>query len=162
MPKQKINVNEDFNVSIGELFLPKPGKDIAQIETAEKTKRIGTHLKDSSNNDVILESSPHPSEKGTKTNTAKLCTDIKTMIPQIGRVSLQHQKAGRGGKTVTLISIGEAKSEVKQNLETLLKELKKSLGCGGQIEEGKIVLHGEIAERASEWFIKMGAKSVKR
>ena len=160
MPKQKINVNEDLNVSIGELFRPKSGKDSTPIETAKKTERVEPHSKDSSNS-VIPEPSSQSSEKDTKSNAAKPSTDIKKMISQIGRVSLQHQKAGRGGKTVTLISIGEAKSEVKQNLEVLLKELKKSLGCGGQIEEGKIVLHGEIASRASEWFIKMGAKSVK-
>jgi len=46
-------------------------------------------------------------------------------------------------------------------LEALLKELKKALGCGGQIEEGKIVLQGEIADRASEWFARMGAKQHK-
>jgi translation initiation factor 1 len=85
-------------------------------------------------------------------------TDIKKMIPKIGKISLQHQRAGRGGKTVTLVSIGDIKAEHKQHL---LKELKKSLGCGGQIEEGRIVLQGEIADRASEWFIKMGAKAVK-
>ena len=82
-------------------------------------------------------------------------SDVKKVIPKFGKISLQHQRTGRGGKTVTLISIS---GETKHNLEALLKKLKKALGCGGQIEEGKIVLQGEIADRASEWFAKMGAK----
>ena len=135
MPKQKIDVNEGLNVSIGELF---------KQEHTEKNQ-VNSSL---------------ASEKNTKPNM-NAQVDIKKLIPQIGKISLQHQKAGRGGKTVTLISIGEAKSEVTHNLEALLKELKKSLGCGGQIEQERIVLHGEIADRASEWFIKMGAKVVK-
>ncbi|MCL2767719.1 MAG: translation initiation factor, partial [Synergistaceae bacterium] len=94
--------------------------------------------------------------KPPKTNDQQK-TDIKKMIPKFGKISLQHQRAGRGGRTVTLVSIS---GEPVQNLEAFLKELKKSLGCGGQIEDGRIVLQGEIADRAAEWFIKMGAKSV--
>lgn len=145
MPKQKIDVNENFNISIGELLKTEHAEVNFQSKQKEK----------------ISGNSSLPSEKNTKPNMNKQLTDIKKLIPQIGKISLQHQKAGRGGKTVTLISIVEAKSEVLQNLETILKELKKSLGCGGQIEQGKIVLQGEIADRASEWFTKMGAKTVK-
>ncbi|MCL1875741.1 MAG: translation initiation factor [Synergistaceae bacterium] len=142
MSKQKIDVNENLNVSIGELFLPEQTEARPQKTPNEKD-------------------SPLPSKKNTKPNISSPHKDIKELIPQIGKVSLQLQKAGRGGKTVTLISISEAKSEVMSNLEAILKELKKSLGCGGQLEQGKIVLQGEIADRASEWFVKMGAKTRK-
>jgi translation initiation factor 1 (eIF-1/SUI1) len=157
MPKQRVDVNENLNISIGELLksnLSEPGDNPETNENTEQSSKIASREKmtgDSSN-------SPDK-EKNSNINTPR--ADIRKMIPQIGKISLQRQRAGRGGRTVTLISIVEAKSEVKQNLEALLKELKKSLGCGGQIEEGKIVLHGEIVDRASEWFIKMGAKAVK-
>jgi translation initiation factor 1 len=146
MPKLKIEVNENLNVSIGELLKITEERSIQNSIPIEISKNM------------VPERSSIP-EKDVKTNN--LNTDIRRMIPKIGKVSLQHQRSGRGGKTVTLITIGEASYEIKQNLEALLKELKKSLGCGGQIEEGKIVLQGEIAGRASEWFIKMGAKAVK-
>ena len=133
MPKQKIEVNESLNVSIGELL----------------------NLKNQ-------ESPPKVNEEMARTEypRAPHDLDIKKIVSKFGKISLQHQRAGRGGKTVTLISVssGEAEPKLKQNLEALLKELKKSLGCGGQIEEGKIILHGEIADRATEWFAKMGAK----
>ena len=148
MPKQKIVVNENMNVSIGELLNPKSVNHTEQC-SEEKSK------------EKISGDSPALSDIDAKLSLDYSHYDIKKMIPKIGKISLQHQRSGRGGKTVTLVSIGEAKAVVKQNLEALLKEMKKSLGCGGRIEEGRIVLQGEIANRASEWFVKMGAKAVK-
>ena len=148
MPKQKIDVNENLNVSIGELLIPK---------SAENTEQYSEEL----SKDKLSGNSSAPLENDAKSNINDSHTDIKKMIPKIGKIFLQHQRSGRGGKTVTLVSIGEAKAEVRQNLEALLRELKKSLGCGGRIEDGRIVLQGEIADRASEWFVKMGAKAVK-
>jgi translation initiation factor 1 (eIF-1/SUI1) len=142
MPKHKIDVNEDLNVSIGDFFKITKEAENEEPPTRETPKDIAKEAP----------------KKDSKSTIDKQ-TDIRGLITQIGKISLQHQKAGRGGRTVTLISIGEAKSIVYSNLEALLKELKKSLGCGGQIEDGKIVLHGEIADRASEWFTKMGLKS---
>ena len=75
----------------------------------------------------------------------------------ISRVSLQRQRAGRGGKTVTLVLLpqdwGGDRSE-------LAKELRKGLGCGSSMEGDTIVLQGDICERAETWFIKYGAKKV--
>jgi translation initiation factor 1 (eIF-1/SUI1) len=146
MPKQKINVNENLDVSIGDIIKPKD-KEPEYFEEISKGR--------------IYENTSISSEKLSKPNIKNPPAEIKELIPKIGKISLQKERAGRGGRTVTIITIGETRSEIKQNLEALLKELKKSLGCGGQIEEGKIVLHGEIADRAYEWFVKMGAKAVK-
>ena len=145
MPKQKINVNENLDVSIGELIKPRNGK----------SERSGEIRQDKISGNASISSANHP-----KTNVNNAPVNIKELIPKIGKISLQRERAGRGGRTVTIITIGESSSVIKNNLEALLKELKKSLGCGGQIEDGKIVLHGDIADRASEWFIKMGAKAV--
>ena len=144
MPKKKIDVNENLNVSIGELF-----------KITEET----LHSKQESNINNSENTKLSPEKDANQLNIDN--SDIKKMIPKFGKISLQHQRAGRGGRTVTLVSIsGETELKPESNL-ALLKELKKSLGCGGQMEEGKIVLHGEIADRVSEWFIKMGAKKVK-
>ena len=145
MPKQKINVNENLDVSIGELIKLKDKKP--------------EHIEEISNGKTS-ENAPVPSGNFSKPNKNNQPINFKELAPKIGKISLQRERAGRGGRTVTIITIGDTKSEIKHNLEALLKELKKSLGCGGQIEEGKIVLHGEIVDRASEWFIKMGVKTV--
>jgi len=157
MPKQKIEVNESLNISIGDLLKSKitEGGDPLKANAAKADAECSREVSDAK---VSANPSSKKDTKPLKTN-ASHNSDIKKIIPKFGKISLQHQRAGRGGKTVTLISIsGETDYKFKHNLEILLKELKKSLGCGGQIEDGKIVLQGEIADRASEWFAKMGAK----
>jgi len=155
MPKQKLEVNENLNVSIGDLFKSKiSDNDNPANERVAYTEQP-RELYDAKNSENPF---PRKSAEPLKANTQHNSGNKKA-LPKFGKVSLQHQRAGRGGKTVTLVSIsGETEYKLKHNLEALLKELKKSLGCGGQIEDGKIVLQGEIADRASEWFAKMGAK----
>jgi translation initiation factor 1 (eIF-1/SUI1) len=157
VPKQKIEVNESLNVSIKDIIKPTDSKNGITMRVNEEMPHIEL-LKEASGDKTSEKPPCKKDTKPTKTN-APHSSNIKNIIPKLGKVSLQHQRAGRGGKTVTLVSIsGETEYKRKHNLEALLKELKKSLGCGGQIEEGKIVLHGEIADRASEWFAKMEAK----
>ena len=132
MPKkQKIEVNEDLKVSIGDIF-----------HRVDETSAGDTPLRVP--HDGVSCNAPSNTKDQYNSETRKT-------KQKFGRISFQHQRAGRGGRTVTLISIP---GETEQKLKILLKELKKSLGCGGQIEEGKIVLQGEIADRASEWFKK--------
>lgn len=83
--------------------------------------------------------------------------NIKEIIPKVAKISLHKQKSGRGGHPVTVITIS---GNISPNPEKLLKELKKSLGCGGQIEEGKPVLHGDISKRLFDLLLKWGAKKV--
>jgi len=146
MPKQKIEVNENLNVSIGDL-----------LKSATSDNGSPSNANDE------MAHTEYPEEifgaEASESPSSISQSSIRKTMPKFGKVSIQHQRAGRGGKTVTLISLSrETEYKFKHNLENLLKELKKSLGCGGRIEEGKIVLQGEIADRASEWFDKMKAK----
>lgn len=77
--------------------------------------------------------------------------------PKISKVALQRQRAGRGGKTVTLVILPQ---DYKGNTAALAKELRKGLGCGSTIEDGKIVLQGDIADRAEAWFAKKGVTKI--
>ena len=77
--------------------------------------------------------------------------------PKISKVSLQRQRAGRGGKTVTLVVLPQ---DYKGDAAALAKELRKGLGCGSTIEEGKIVLQGDITERVEAWFAKKGVTKI--
>ena len=111
MPKQKIEVNEDLSVSIRDLLKPNA--------TDNLSSKMVTNNKMATNSKTATE---------PPITNAPRDPDIKDMIPEFGKISIQHQRAGRGGKTVTLIFIsGKAEHKLKQNLEALLKELKKSL-----------------------------------
>ena len=48
----------------------------------------------------------------------------------------------------------------QKDLAALAKELRKALGCGSAMEEGKIVLQGDIMERVEAWFLKKGAAKI--
>lgn len=77
--------------------------------------------------------------------------------PKISKVALQRQRAGRGGKTVTLVILPH---DYKGDAAALAKELRKGLGCGSTIEDGKIVLQGDISDRAEAWFAKKGVAKI--
>jgi translation initiation factor 1 len=57
---------------------------------------------------------------------------------------LHFSKEKRRGKTVTLV--GEFFLE-KSDANTLLKSLKKKLGCGGSIKDGFMEFQGELKEK---------------
>lgn len=80
-------------------------------------------------------------------------------LSKLPKVSVQHRTAGCGGKTVTVVSIPK---ECAFDLEALAKDMRKALGCGSRVEEGKIVLQGDICDRAEAWFTKNGVKKVVR
>ena len=58
-----------------------------------------------------------------------------------GRVDIIRQKAGRGGKTVTVITnfIGIGLPEK----ELLAKRIQKACGTGGTVKEGRIKIQGD-------------------
>ena len=56
------------------------------------------------------------------------------------QVRVQRTKAGKGGKTVTVIS---GLALPKGEAEALLKQLKTSTGTGGTLKEGVIELQGD-------------------
>lgn len=78
-------------------------------------------------------------------------------IRHLSKIILHRRASGRGGKIVTEITLSK---ETPVNLEALAKELRKGLGCGSRVEDGKVVLQGDIQDRAGEWFTKKGAKRV--
>ena len=69
-----------------------------------------------------------------------------------GQVSLQVQRKGKGGKTVTRV-MGLKNLSVSEEME-LLGRLKRELGTGATCREGVIELQGDQRERARVWFSK--------
>ncbi|MDR3230835.1 MAG: translation initiation factor [Synergistaceae bacterium] len=76
------------------------------------------------------------------------------------QVTLHRQSAGRAGRTVTMVAIKPPQSPAA--LEALAKTLRRALGCGSHVEQDRIVLQGDIPDRAQEWFVKKGARKVVR
>jgi translation initiation factor 1 len=66
---------------------------------------------------------------------------------------LRIEKAGRGGKTVTVVD------GLPQNdafLKALLQELKKACGCGGAVRDSGVELQGDLRDRVRAYLTKQG------
>jgi translation initiation factor 1 len=57
---------------------------------------------------------------------------------------MRIEKQGRGGKTVTVIDGFTRRAE---ELEDLVRELKRSCGTGGTVRGGRIEVQGDARER---------------
>ena len=77
---------------------------------------------------------------------------------KIEKIVLQSSRKGRGGKTVTYVNIWPSFDE--KSLSSFCKELKKGLGCGAWVENGGIVLQGDVKEKASHFLEKKGVKNI--
>lgn len=75
------------------------------------------------------------------------------------RAVVRHERKGRGGKSVTVISHLELDSD---GLESWCADLRKSLGCGGGVEGDTIVLQGDQRERAADALEARGISRVSR
>ena len=66
---------------------------------------------------------------------------------------LRIEKAGRGGKTVTVVD------GLPQNdafLKELLQELKRACGCGGAVRDGGVELQGDLRDRVRAYLTRQG------
>ena len=75
-----------------------------------------------------------------------------------GRVDIQRQKAGRGGKTVTVVSgfVGIGQPEK----EKLAKQIQKACGTGGTVKEGRIEIQGDKRAEAARILTEAGFRPV--
>ena len=73
--------------------------------------------------------------------------------PGSAKIVISHERKGRGGKTVTLIR-GLALDD--NTLAQLARDMRQSLGTGGTIEDGAIVLNGDQTLRAAQWLVERG------
>ena len=73
---------------------------------------------------------------------------------------LRRESAGRGGKTVTVVDVRPALDA--DALSDFAKSMRKDLGCGSRVEGGRIILQGDIGDRAEVWLKKRGVKKIVR
>ena len=77
--------------------------------------------------------------------------------PRVARAVVRLERSGRGGKEVTVIDhLGLHAPE----LELWLKAFKSALGCGGIIDDDRLVLQGDQRERLRSLLTARGVKKV--
>jgi translation initiation factor 1 (eIF-1/SUI1) len=75
------------------------------------------------------------------------------------RLTVRRERAGRGGKTVT---IAEGPAFTGRMLEPLAREAARALGVGARVEGAALVLQGDQSERLSAWLAARGYVRVER
>jgi len=78
----------------------------------------------------------------------------------VKKLIARKTRSGRGGKTVTLVEGLDGWSETQR--EGLMKDLKRSLGCGASMEDGVIAVQGDQRDRLAGWLTERGVKKVVR
>jgi translation initiation factor 1 (eIF-1/SUI1) len=71
---------------------------------------------------------------------------------------IRRESAGRGGRTVTSVEL-RPEPDARRAGETA-RSLSKGLGCGSHVEGHKIILQGDMGERAATWLKKQGVKKI--
>jgi len=74
-----------------------------------------------------------------------------------GRVDVQRQKAGRGGKTVTVVSGFIVLVSRKEKLARLMQ---KACGTGGTVKEGRIEIQGDKRQEVASILVEAGFRPV--
>jgi translation initiation factor 1 len=75
----------------------------------------------------------------------------------IPRAVVRMERSGRGGKEVTVV---EHLGLNPVDRDRWLKALKAALGCGGQVEDGGLVLQGDQRERLPKLLAARGVKKI--
>jgi len=75
-----------------------------------------------------------------------------------GRVDIKRTTAGRGGKTVTLVTgfVGIGLPEK----ESLAKKMRNAWGCGGTVKDGDIEIQGDQREKIAQILTDAGFRPV--
>ncbi len=95
------------------------------------------------------------------TNATKGATSDTSMTSaqkRAQKLRLAMERAGRGGKTVTIVR-GFAGSQ--EELEELCKTLKQKIGVGGSAKEGEIILQGDHRAKVAELLKSLGYSNTK-
>jgi translation initiation factor 1 len=74
-------------------------------------------------------------------------------VPPRLTAKLRIEKAGRGGKTVTVV---DGLPDNDAFLKELLQDLKRACGSGGALREGGVELQGDLRERVRTYFARKG------
>ncbi len=90
--------------------------------------------------------------------TEEQSEEAETLPNQQQKLRIRMERAGRGGKTVTIVSgfIGTA-----TDLQTLCKLLKQKCGVGGTAKDNEIIIQGDLRPKLKDILIKEGYTQTK-
>lgn len=95
-------------------------------------------------------------EFGSVDNSQALAKGVPDLPPQQQNIRIQATRAGRKGKTVTVLS-GFAHNP--ETLAKLLKQLKNQCGTGGTLKDNTLEIQGEHKQKLCEIMLKLGYKA---
>ncbi|MBW4469806.1 MAG: translation initiation factor [Stenomitos rutilans HA7619-LM2] len=107
---------------------------------------------------------PNPADKGRVVYSEFGHTDhaeaLKRAVPDLPpnqqHLRVEASRAGRKGKTVTIVRGFQASSET---LADILKKLKAHCGAGGTVKENELEIQGDHKQKVVEFLIKLGYKA---
>jgi translation initiation factor 1 len=74
-----------------------------------------------------------------------------------GRLVLARETKHRGGRAVVIVrGLAQLPAWDAAATEQLAKELKRTLGCGGTVEAGEIIVQGDRPAQVAEWLRAQG------
>lgn len=77
---------------------------------------------------------------------------------KFAQATLHRETSGRGGRTVTAVTF-KPQPDAKIAGE-LAKTMRRALGCGSRVEGSRVILQGDIKDRAKQWLEAYGVKKV--
>lgn len=83
---------------------------------------------------------------------------VATQPPSRQRLRVQMERAGRAGKTVTLVRGFEGQAD---DLAALCRLLKQKCGVGGTVKDGEIIMQGDLRPKLVEVLKKEGYTQTK-
>ena len=101
-----------------------------------------------------LPAAPKAPASGAGAQSAKAAGPAKNR----GRVDIKRTTAGRGGKTVTLVTgfVGIGLPEKEQ----LAKKMRNACGCGGTVKDGDIEIQGDQRDKIAAILTEAGFRPV--
>ena len=77
--------------------------------------------------------------------------------PKKGRLVLRREKKDRGGKTVVVVyGFDQLPGWGFDKMDTLCREIRKKIGCGGTVEGKEIMIQGDQPARVAEYLEAQG------
>ena len=89
-------------------------------------------------------------------NSPALERPVQELPPNQQNVRIQATRAGRKGKTVTVITGFQTKPDI---LNGLVKQLKTQCGTGGTLKDNEIEIQGDHKQKILEILVKLGYKA---
>lgn len=96
------------------------------------------------------------SEFGNASSDAAFERAKPDLPPKQQNLRVETSRAGRKGKTVTIVRGFQTSQEA---MNTLLKQLKTQCGTGGTVKEDTIELQGDHKQKILEFLLKQGYKA---